>query len=110
MDVFAVMQHRENTTEQTEDLQNLSACVGASGTVLAVTAEPSEEAMNEITQFSSADTELSPRVAKEIIFRRIWYQCLFNACQGHCPPSKPQILRVVLVQSFVTVNGAMLQS
>ena len=77
-DVFAVMQHRENASEQTDDLQNLSACVAASGAVLAITAEPSEEVMNEIEQFCNADTELSPRVAKEIIFRRIWYRLLHD--------------------------------
>ena len=74
LDVFAVMQHHASADEQTDDMQTLLACIGASGAVLAVTAEPSEEAMNEITRFCNADTELLPRIAKEIIFRRIWYQ------------------------------------
>ena len=43
------------------------------GAVLAVTAEPSGSVMSEIEQFCSAETELPETIAKEIIFRRIWY-------------------------------------
>ena len=49
--------------------RNLVGCVIASGAVLAITAEPSVEMMNEIEQFCSAETELSERIVKEIIFQ-----------------------------------------